>query len=137
MTSQYMSTQDFNEIMNSNGWHMSQAVKVYLVKASHCFKRYQLMTKAAKAHPKNKVLQAEYRHLDELRASYVWDALDTAEIEYLQQWRFLEDKGDFIQAMMLKYHGDLTKCTNEEKAKADYIEALESAKQQEIRNGVR
>ncbi|WP_373879904.1 hypothetical protein [Levilactobacillus brevis] len=40
----------------------------------------------------------------------------------------MKTEGDFIQAMMLKYRGDLTKCTDEEKAKADYIEALESAK---------
>lgn len=137
MTAEYMSKQDFKDIMADNGWHMSRAVKVYLVKASHCFKQRELMTGSIKAHPDNRVLQAEYKRLDELRANYVWQALDTAEAEYLQGWRYLEDGSEFVNAMLVKYRGDLTQCTRTERLKSAYIELLERERQFQIKNGLR
>lgn len=137
MASEYMSNKDFKEIMASNGWNISQAVKVYLVKASHCFKQRELMEKSVKAHPSNKVLQAEYQRLDEKRVEYVWWALDTAKAEYLQNWRFLEDGSDFVNAMLIMYEGDLTKCTQLEKIKSEYIELLDRERQFQFENGLR
>lgn len=123
--SDYMSNKDFNAIMDENDWHMSRAVKMYLVKASHCFKQRKLLAKAVRVHPNNRVLQAEYRRLDERRVNYVWWALDTAKAEHLQGWQYLEDGSDFVSAMLIKYKGDLTRCSQVERIKSEYIELLE------------
>ncbi|WP_158727614.1 hypothetical protein [Levilactobacillus enshiensis] len=137
MTSEYMSNKDFKDIMADNDWKTSRAVTVYLVKASHCFKQRELMSKSLKLHPQNRVLRAEYKRLDEKRVEYVWSALDTAEAEFLQGWRYLEDGSDFVNAMLVKYKGDLTKCTRPEKLKSEYIELLERERRFQINNGLR
>ncbi|WP_334468966.1 hypothetical protein [Levilactobacillus sp. HBUAS67488] len=93
------------------------------------------MKKAVHAHPTNRVLQAEYKRLDEERVKYVWWALDTAEAEHLQGWRYLEDGSDFVNAMLIKYEGDLSQRTQIERAQSEYIEVLEEAQQQLIKNG--
>lgn len=129
-----MSSRQFKAIMSKNGWHMSQAVKIYLIKASHCFKQRKLMEATVKAHPENKVLRATYKRLDESRANYAWQALDTAKAESLQGWRYLEDGSDFVNALLIKYEGDLSKCTHLEKLKSEYIEILEEERQKQIKN---
>lgn len=131
----YMTNKDFAAIMDENGWRMSEAVKLYLVKASHCFKQHELMAKAVKAHPDNQPLQAEYRRLDEDRANYVWQALDTAKAEHTQGWRYLEDGSDFVSTMLIKYEGDLSQCTWLEQLKSEYIDILSEMRQNQIKKG--
>lgn len=87
------------------------------------------MEATVKANPENKVLRATYKRLDEYRANYAWQALDTAKAESLQGWRYLEDGSDFVNALLIKYEGDLSKCTHLEKLKSEYIE---KCKQQRI-----
>lgn len=66
----------------------------------------------------------------------MWLAIETAEAEKLQGWRYLEDGSDFVNALLIKYEGKLEKCTHLEKLKTEYIEILEETQQKMIKNGV-
>lgn len=133
---QYLNFKEFKEIMAFEDFKMSQAVKVYLSKAVHYHKIQVSLKKAVVSHPHNLALAAELDKAIESRIENVWLAIETAEAEKLQGWRYLEDGSDFVNTLLIKYEGQLEKCTHLERLKTEYIEILEETQQKMIKNGV-
>lgn len=134
---QYMNFYDFQKVMKSENLESSQSVKLYLKKAAHYFNQQKVLQRAVVNHPNNVALEAELKHVDESRVENVWLAIETAKAEKLQAWKYLENGSDFVNTLLIKYEGDMTRCSHLEKLKTEYIEILEEMQQQQIKNGVK
>ncbi|QOX67339.1 hypothetical protein GNY08_07075 [Levilactobacillus brevis] len=137
MVDGYMNNSDYKEVMTAEGLTSSRAVKLYLLKANGFFKQQELLKVAVAAHPNNVALMAGLKHADESRVENVWLAIETARAEKLQGWKYLEDGNDFVNTLLIKYEGDMTRCTHLEKLKTEYIEILEEEQQRQIKNEVK
>lgn len=135
MADGYMTYPEYQAIMAENDWHESRAVKLYLNKAKQCHRRRLMVREAAEANPDNRALQVVYQELDDKRVENVWLAIETAQAEALQKWRYLEDGSKFVDALVQAYQGDTTQYSQLDKAKIDYIEILTKEEQRQIKNG--
>lgn len=136
MAKGYMSYPEYQAVMADSNLRESRAVKLYLSKAKHYHTQCKLVQKVVAEHPNNLALQSEYRRLDESRVENVWLAVETAQAEKLQGWRYLEDGDDFVYTLLVKYQGDVAKYSWLEKTKVDYIEILTKEEQRQIKTGV-
>lgn len=137
MVDGYMSRSEYEEVMAAEGLVSSRAVKLYLLKANDFFRQQEQLKLAVAAHPNNVALAAGLKHADESRVENVWLAIETARAEKLQGWKYLEDGSDFVNTLLVKYKGDMTRCTHLEKLKTEYIEILEEEQQRQIKIKVR
>jgi len=123
--------------MQSENLRSSQAVKVYLTKAAHFYNQQKVLQRAVVNHPANITLEAEMRHVDESRVENVWLAIETAKEEKKQGWLYLENGNNYVNTLLIKYEGQMERCTRLEKVKTEYIEILEEVQQRQIKNGVK
>ncbi|WP_407885992.1 hypothetical protein [Levilactobacillus sp. N40-8-2] len=132
---QYMNFHEYQKIMDSEGLRNSMAVKLYLTKAAHFYNQQKALQQAVGSHPHNLALSAELRRVDESRVENVWLAIETAKAEKLQGWQYLEDGSDYVNTLLVKYEGQMDRCSRLESLKTEYIEILEEMQQRQIKNG--
>ncbi|MCM6819787.1 hypothetical protein [Pediococcus pentosaceus] len=123
----YMDYCEYQAIMKENGYVESEAVKIFLKRATAFNKRKKIFIKQEQFDRNNGVL-LEYIHKTELqRQKAVWDAIDCAEIEKRQGFYFIEQSGgdEFMAVMITQYEGDLSRMTALEKATYKYFELID------------
>lgn len=131
--SNLMNSKEFKAIMDENGWRTSEAVKVYLNFAAHYKRLYNKLKSNYEDRDLNTdFLQKQLRRLDEKRVNSVWLALDTAQDEQLQGWRFIEDGEEYLNMLMVKYDCDLSKCTELEKLKVAFTQNVDEQRRKQI-----
>lgn len=125
----YMDYNQFKAIMAENGYQKSKAVDVYLDKAMHYHKLAQKIV--ANTQDKEPVVRLKMekfvKKYDDARIEAVWDAINVAELEKIQGWRFIEDGDEFILQLQIKYQGNMKQATEYEKKQIELSTLYEQA----------
>lgn len=123
----YMDYNEYQAIMQENGYKESKAVQLFLKRAMAFNKRKQILMNREKADGGNRILNRYIQKTEEQRWKAVWDAIDCAEIEKRQGFMFFEDGGgdNFMETMVILYKGDLSRMTALEKATYKYYDLLD------------
>lgn len=95
MSNQYMSKDELKELFEKEDLHVTKAVAILLKQAG----RYT--TRVKNLHDKSQ-LEA----FENIRAKYIYEAIEVADMEKKQHWRLLEDKVHYLHELNDKY-GDL------------------------------
>ena len=125
----YMDYNQFKAIMAENGYQKSKAVDVYLNKAMY----YNKLIKSIKANIKDKEpvvrlkMEKFIKKYDDERVEAVWGAINVAELEKIQGWRFIEDGDEFILQLQIKYQGNMKQATEFEQKQVELSTLYEQA----------
>ena len=117
----YMDYNQFKAIMAENGYQKSKSVDVYLNKAMHYHRLAQKIV--ANTQDKEPVVRLKMekfvKKYDDARVEAVWDAINVAELEKIQGWRFIVDGDEFFLQLQIKYQGNLKQATEFEKKQVE------------------
>lgn len=123
----YMDYREYQAIMKENGYKESKAVRLFLKRAAAFNKCKKILMRREEADCGNRILNQYINQTEEQRWKAVWDAVDCAEVEKRQGFMFFEDGGGdkFMDTMVIKYEGDLSRMTALEKATYKYYGLLD------------
>lgn len=130
----YMDYNEFQAIMLENSYQQSEAVEVYLNKASYYTRLIKrIVENTADKQPIVKVKMEKFiKMYNDKRIEAVWDAISVAELEKLQGWKFIEDGEMFILNLQIKYQGKLKKATEFEKKQVELATLYEQAYKKQL-----
>lgn len=114
----------YKEFMENNCLVESRAVKSFITEAAkqmHAMKVYSDYM----ADDPNPVTLNFMEQADKKRQQNIEMAIWVATEEKKQGWKFLENGQEYVNTLMLKYQGDLTKCTDEERLTEQFIDELD------------
>lgn len=115
--SRYMNQVQYAEIMKSENLQESIAVKAMLKQAIMHTNIIRKLEMHAEAHEDQAtIFQKFIKEHEEKRVTAVWRAIEVAEEEKRQGWRFVEDGANFLKYLEVKYDGDLKQVTEVEEA---------------------
>ena len=105
MTQEYLSPKEVKAIFDAERLHVTQGVTVLLKIAAKFANREREFKSVAKNgmadEMKHRIKDAETN-----RVRYIWKAIDLAEAEKDQRWRFIEDRKHYMDDLNDRY-GDL------------------------------
>ena len=115
--SRYMNQAQYAEIMKSENLKESIAVKAMLKQAIMHTNIIRKLEIHAEAHEDQAMIFQKFiKEHEEKRVISVWRAIEVAEEEKKQGWRFVEDGPDFLKYLEVKYDGNLRQVTEVEEA---------------------
>lgn len=135
----YMTTERwFDKIMEENNYQKSKAVEVHLRIAKHYATIVNSLVKNLK--DQSESTQAKLyifiNQNNDKRIKKMWDAVDTAKLEKIQGWKFVEDGETFIYYLQVKYKGNLRKVSHEESMQIDLITWYDQAYRKQVSEGI-
>lgn len=135
----YMTTERwFDKIMEENNYQKSKAVEVHLRIAKHYATIANSLVKNLK--DQSESTQAKLyifiNQNNDKRIKKMWDAVDTAKLEKMQGWKFVEDGETFIYYLQVKYKGNLKKVSHEESMQIDLITWYDQAYRKQVSEGI-
>ena len=135
----YMTTERwFKKIMEENNYQKSKAVEVHLRIAKHYATIVNSLVKNLK--DQSESTQAKLyifiNQNNDKRIKKMWDAVDTAKLEKMQGWKFVEDGETFIYYLQVKYKGNLRKVSHEESMQIDLITWYDQAYRKQVSEGI-
>ena len=135
----YMTTERwFDKIMEENNYQKSKAVEVHLRIAKHYVTIVNSLVKNLK--DQSESTQAKLyifiNQNNDKRIKKMWDAVDTAKLEKMQGWKFVEDGETFIYYLQVKYKGNLRKVSHEESMQIDLITWYDQAYRKQVSEGI-
>ena len=135
----YMTTERwFDKIMEENNYQKSKAVEVHLRIAKHYATIVNSFVKNLK--DQSESTQAKLyifiNQNNDKRIKKMWDAVDTAKLEKMQGWKFVEDGETFIYYLQVKYKGNLRKVSHEESMQIDLITWYDQAYRKQVSEGI-
>lgn len=121
-----MDYHEYQKIMNENGYVESDAVRVFLKRAEAFKKRKDIFMLHEDKNGTSELLEAYIRKTELQRIKAVWNAIDCAELEKRQGFKFdVNDGGDeFIKIMEMQYKGDISRMTKIEKLTYKYTKLI-------------
>ncbi|WP_203648947.1 hypothetical protein [Secundilactobacillus yichangensis] len=114
----------YKEYMQKNHLVESRAVKSFVLEAAKQMRWVKIYSDYMNDDP-NPVTLNFMEKADKDRQEAIKMALWTAMEEKKQGWQFLENGQEYVNTLMLKYQGDLTKCTDEERLTEQFIDELD------------
>lgn len=135
----YMTTERwFDKIMKENNYQKSKAVEVHLKIAKHYAAIVNSLVKNLKDQPESTQakLYIFINQNNDKRIEKMWDAIDTAKLEKMQGWKFVEDGETFIYYLQVKYKGNLRKVSHEESMQIDLITWYDQAYRKQVSEGI-
>lgn len=121
-----LNAKTFKEFMVEHNLTVSKAVNVFMRMAAIHKRRLDVISKTFENAPDNPVLLDFITQEDKARQDAIQQAKWTAQVEKAQGWPFLEHGDDYVNALMIKYEGNLEKCNEEEKLTVKWIELLDN-----------
>lgn len=114
----------YKEFMENNHLLESRAVKSFVREAAKQMRAVKIYSDYMADDP-NPVTLDFMEQADKARQEAIKMAIWVATEEKKQGWKFLEDGQEYVNTLMLKYQGDLTKCTDEERLTEQFIDELD------------
>lgn len=135
----YMTTERwFDKIMEENNYQKSKAVEVHLRIAKYYATIVNSLVKNLK--DQSESTQAKLyifiNQNNDKRIKKMWDAVDTAKLEKMQGWKFVEDGETFIYYLQVKYKENLRKVSHEESMQIDLITWYDQAYRKQVSEGI-
>lgn len=135
----YMTTERwFKKIMEENNYQKSKAVEAHLRIAKHYATIVNSLVKNLK--DQSESTQAKLyifiNQNNDKRIKKMWDAVDTAKLEKMQGWKFVEDGETFIYYLQVKYKGNLREVSDEENMQINLITWYDQAYRKQVNEGI-
>lgn len=116
--------QTYKSFMQQNHLTESRAVKSFIREAAKQMHWMKIYSDYMQSDP-NPVTLSFMDKADKDRQEAIKMALWVAAEEKKQGWKFLENGQEYVNNLMLKYQGDLTNCTDEERLTEQFIDELD------------
>lgn len=117
---------EYQAIMHDQGLQDSQAVEAYLTRAKHHARMVKKMQASYDLMGMNEAMYNLIKREDQKRSEMVQAAIETAQAEKAQGWKYLEDGPTFVESLLIKYEGDLSQATVEESKQMELADLLDT-----------